>query len=157
MKNYRAYTRPSRKKDCKILAKVMREEDKKEVMASHGHTPYEALLYSYKVSDFSMSIMYKGEVMAMCGVSKIDDITGSPWLLGSKEFVKRPRVAFTFLRGSSVWVNKYQDKYPLLHNYVHAGNKTSLLWLKHLGFTFLREVQFSNEPFYEFVRIKKDV
>lgn len=135
----------------------MRANDRLEVMASHGHTPYQALLNAYTVSDFCMSIMYKGKVMAMCGIARIDKLEGSPWLLGSDELLKRPRVTYALLRESTLWINKYQKRYPLLHNYVHADNKPSLLWLQHLGFTFLRKVTFSNEPFYEFVRIKEYV
>jgi hypothetical protein len=154
MDTFRAYSRKARKKDCKQLAKRMRDSDILEVKASHGHTPYQALMRSFLVSDFCMSIIYKGEVVGMCGVSSLEKGVGSPWLLGSNKLVSVPRITFSFLRQSTNWVTKQQVKYPLLLNYVHAKNEASLMWLKHLGFTFLREVEFRGEPFYEFVRIK---
>jgi len=157
MTTYRAYSRKARKKDCKQLAKVMRESDRKEVMASHGHTPYEALLNSYTVSDSCYSWIYKGKVIAMCGVSTMEKRVGSPWLLGSDELTSTPRVTFSLLRESLRWIKHHQTKYPMLVNYVHAENKASLEWLKHLGFTFIRKVEMSKEPFYEFVRIKENV
>jgi hypothetical protein len=149
----RAYTRKAKKKDCKRLAKVMRESDKKEVMASHGHSPLKALLNSYSSSEFCESIIYKGEVVGMCGVSKIDGLTGSPWLLGSDKLIDTPIIKWSFMVESKGWIKRVQKKHPMLVNYVHAGNKASLVWLKHLGFTFIRKVYFSKQPFYEFVRI----
>jgi hypothetical protein len=157
MTTFRAYSRKATKKDCKALAKVMRESDKKEVMASHGHTPYEALINSFEVSDFCISIIYKGKVVGMCGIASLDKTVGSPWLLGSEDLVSVPRITFSFLRQSSKWINRHQKKYPMLLNYVHTENKASLMWLKHLGFNFIRKVEFSKEPFYEFVRIKEYV
>jgi hypothetical protein len=157
MTTFRAYSRKATKKDCKALAKVMRESDKKEVMASHGHTPYEALINSFEVSDFCISIVYRGKVLAMCGITSLDKTVGSPWLLGSEGLVAIPRVKFSLLRESLRWITRYQKKYPMLLNYVHAENRDSLMWLKYLGFNFIRKVEFSKEPFYEFVRIKEHV
>jgi N-acetylglutamate synthase-like GNAT family acetyltransferase len=154
MSNYRAYMRKATKKDCKRLAKIMRESDRKEVMASHGHTPYEALLKSFKGSDSCDSIVYLGKVVGMCGVARVDKLVGTPWLLGSDTLVTNKIVAFSFLKGSTPWVRKHQLKYPMLINYVSAENKASLMWLKHLGFTFIREVNIGAEPFYEFIRIR---
>jgi N-acetylglutamate synthase-like GNAT family acetyltransferase len=154
MDTYKAYSRKARKKDCKQLAKVMRESDIKEVMASHRHTPYEALVNAYTLSDSCYSWVYKGNVIAMCGVSPVDNQVGSPWLLGSDELVRTPRLTYSLLRESMKWIKRHQNKYPMLVNYVHAENEPSLKWLKHLGFTFIRKVEFSKEPFYEFVRIK---
>jgi len=154
MTTFRAYSRKATKKDCKRLAKVMRESDKKEVMASHGHTPYEALMNGFLHGDYTTSICYKGEVVGMCGVASLDDLAGSPWLLGSQQLVTNPRVTITFIRAATHWVERNLRKYPMLLNYVHAENAVALRWLTHLGFTFIRKVKFSNEPFYEFVRIK---
>jgi len=154
MDTVKAYRRKSRKKDCKELAKVMRANDRLEVMASHGHTPYEALLNAYALSDSCYTWVYKGNVVAMCGVSPVDDQVGSPWLLGSDELVETPIITYALLRESLRWVKRHQNKYPMLVNYVHADNAPSLKWLKHLGFTFIRKVEFSKEPFYEFIRIK---
>lgn len=153
----RAYLRKARKKDCKQLARVMREADAKEVKASHGHTPYEALLNSYKQSYTCSSWVFNGQVIAMCGVAKMDKHTGSPWLLGSDELVKTPRVTFALLRESTKWIERKQKNHPLMLNYVHAENEASLKWLKHLGFRFIRKVEFRNEPFLEVVRIKEYV
>ena len=153
----RAYPRKARKKDCKQLAKVMREADAREVKASHGHTPYEALLNSYKKSYTCSSWVFNGKVIAMCGVARLDKHTGSPWLLGSDELVNTPSVTFALLRESTKWIERKQRNHPLLMNYVHAENEASLKWLKYLGFRFIRKVELSNEPFYEFVRIKEYV
>lgn len=153
----RAYTRKAKKKDCKQLAKVMRESDRKEVMASHGHSPLKALLTSYSSSRFCESIVFEGEVVGMLGVSTIDSIVGSPWLLASDKLIDTPIIRRDFMVRGRDWVKRVQKKHPMLVNYVHAENKASLVWLKHLGFTFIRKVYFSKQPFYEFVRINTNV
>ena len=152
----RGYKRKATKKDCKKLAKTMREADCTEVMASHGHTPYQALINSYSVSDVCYSMIYKDEVVGMFGITKLDNLVGSPWLLGSN-LMTHPAIVVPFLRQSKEWIARKQSKYPMLVNYVHANNTASLKWLKYLGFTFIREVEMSDQPFYEFVRIKNNV
>ena len=58
------------------------------------------------------------------------------------------------------WVEKINNDYPLLLNYVHADNTVSKRWLKSLGFQFIdliKEHGVGREPFYQFVRIKNNV
>jgi len=146
-----AYFRTAKFKDCHILAKKMRKADVVEIDLLAGFTPKQALIESFHASPLNRhTIILNGEVIGMFGVAS-NKQWATPWLLASDRITQIP---LTFLRQSKVWVN--QLNYPLLMNYVHAENTLSIAWLKHLGFTFLRQVTGARGRglFYEFVRIK---
>ena len=149
--------RPATFEDCHDLAPRMRSQDAKEVMASNGAKPYEALSESFRVSSECYTIIHEdGEIVGMFGVADAK-IFGSPWLLGSDKLPETKRV---MLPVSAKWVEEKNDQYPLLLNYVHADNTVSIRWLKSLGFEFIKldkEYGVGKEPFYQFVRVKKNV
>jgi len=147
-----AYFRKARFKDCHILAKKMRKADVIEIDLLAGFTPKQALLQSFQASPLDRhTIILNGEVIGMFGVASGNGQVATPWLLASDKITTIP---LSFLRQSKKYVD--QLKYPLLLNYVHAENTLSIAWLKHLGFSFLRQVtgQKGRGLFYEFVRIK---
>lgn len=145
--------RKSRFKDCYILAKTMREADKREVYLLAGMSPKQALIESFNSSPLERyTVVLNGEVICMFGVGVSNNARwATPWLLGSEKIKTIP---VTFIRESKRYLKKWQ--HPLLLNYVHAENTLSIAWLKALGFTFLREVTglHGKGLFYEFVRIK---
>jgi hypothetical protein len=54
-------------------------------------------------------------------------------------------------------VDKLNEKYPVLTNYIYADNHVHLRWLKWLDFKIIRKIdKFGNFglPFYEFIRVK---
>jgi len=129
----------------------MRKADVVEIDLLAGFTPKQALIESFHASPLDRhSIILNGEVIGMFGVSN-NGRWATPWLLASDKITQIP---MTFLRHSKAYVA--QLKYPLLMNYVHAENTLSIAWLKHLGFSFLRQVTGARGRglFYEFVRIK---
>ena len=149
--------RPATFEDCRDLAPRMRSQDAKEVMASNGKEPYEALSESFRVSSECYTIIHEdGEIVGMFGVADCE-IFASPWLLGSDKLPETKRV---MLPVSAKWVEEMNIKHPLLLNYVHADNTVSMRWLKSLGFQFInliKEYGVGKEPFYQFVRIKENV
>ena len=149
--------RPSTFPDCRDLAPRMRSQDAKEVMASSGFKPYQALTESFRVSSECYTIIHEdGEIVGMFGVADCGHF-GSPWLLGSDKLPETKRV---MLPVSAKWVEEKNNQYPLLLNYVHADNTVSMKWLKALGFKFIKldtEHGVGKEPFYQFVRIKENV
>tara|TARA_B100000768_G_scaffold171382_1_gene178643 strand:+ start:3901 stop:4371 length:471 start_codon:yes stop_codon:yes gene_type:complete len=149
--------RPARFEDCREMAPNMRSQDAKEVMASHGYTPYEALHESYKASHEMHSIIHAdGSVVGMFGVSNAGSYA-VPWMLGTDKLLETKRIMLPVAR---VWVDSILERYPLLFNYVHADNTVSRRWLKSLGFEFIKlekEYGVGKEPFIQFVRIKKCV
>jgi hypothetical protein len=148
-----AYYRTARFKDCHILAKKMRKADVVEIDLLAGFTPKQALVESFHASPLDRhSIILNGEVIGMFGVSNHGGAKwATPWLLASDKITQIP---LTFLRHSKHYINSRE--YPLLMNYVHAENTLSIAWLKHLGFSFIRQVTGARGRglFYEFVRIK---
>ena len=149
--------RPSILSDCLELAPNMREQDVTEVSYSNGLSPLDALQASYRASQECNTIIHEdGSVVGMFGLSD-SVIFASPWLLGSDKLVETKRV---MLPVSAKWVEEMNTKHPILLNYVHVDNTVSKRWLKSLGFNFIKleqEFGVGKQPFYQFVRIKKNV
>jgi len=147
-----AHYRPSVREDCELLAPFLREQDKHEIAASHGLEPLAALQLSFMVCEECNSIIHDDSVIGMFGVSDGGEY-GVPWLLGSDRLLE---IKKEFIPQADAWVKEVNQRYPLLLNYVHAGNTVSKRWLKSLGFVFLKRIEeygVGKEPFYEFVRI----
>ena len=118
----------------KIMAQTMRRSDVTEVMASHGHTPLESLMYSFENSEYVTMSVYDNVPLMMFGVAVSNIVTGlgCPWLLSSvKVFDYRDEL---LLKVAPVIADMIAVC-PRLVNYVHHENKTSIKWLKSLGFT----------------------
>lgn len=149
--------RPARFEDCLEVAPLMRSQDAKEVMYSHGVEPLEALQSSYRDSQVCNSIIHEdGSVVGMFGVCD-SKIVACPWLLGTDKIIETKK---EFIPQAIDWVNDMSKIYPILTNFVHVDNGVSLVWLKSLGFEFIKldnEYGVAKQPFYQFVRISKYV
>lgn len=117
----------------KTMAEDMRKSDRIEVMASHGHTPLEALTYSVDSSEYVTMAVSSGVPFSVFGVvvSNITTGLGHPWLLSSNEMFNHKEY---FLKNAPVVLADMLAVCPRLVNYVHHANKTSIQWLKSLGF-----------------------
>jgi len=147
---------PSTFRDCQKMAPSMRHIDLKEVKASSGLDPYQALITSINLDGVSDTIRVNDEIVAMCGVVDGGNI-GVPWMLGTCNL---RRNAKSLLPLSKKWLKEHGDKYDLLFNYVSSDNLSSIRWLKYLGFSLIRYIPHhgvGRSPFYEFVRIKQNV
>ena len=135
------------------IAAHMREVDRHEVKASHGHTPGEALAASLARSDLAWTCLVDEEPAFMWGAARQGSLitrTGSPWLLATPAMYKVRRA---FLRHSRHYVELMQVRFPRLENYVHAANRLSLRWLVWCGFTVEdAPTLISGEPFLFFWR-----
>jgi len=151
-----AHYRDSIQEDVFELAAKMRQADVREVRASNDLSPVEALQRGFEAGT-PQSIIHKGELIGMFGCAHVNELIGSPWMLGSD---KIPEIKRDLLTQSVEWVKEANQQYPLLINYVDARNKVSIRWLKHLGFTFVQHMPTFGAggiPFYEFVRINRNV
>lgn len=150
-----AYYRQAERKDIALLHHAVREQDRTEIWHSHGMTPQEGLEFSFDGAVEAHSIISdEGNVIGMFGVGEVSPRIGVPWLLATDEL---PKVQRQFLPESLKWVERVNDRYDLLFNYVYAGNKVSIRWLKWLGFSFIRKIDdwgVHPAPFIEFARIK---
>jgi len=118
----------------KVMAEDMRESDKIEVFASHGHTPVEALRFSLKESQHATMAVGDGIPFSMFGVAVSNVVTGlgHPWLLSSNHMFNYKDY---FLENAPVVIRDMVSVCPRLVNYVHHANELSIKWLKSLGFT----------------------
>ena len=152
-----AHYRPSTINDCYALAPKMCKQDQREVMASGGHTPLEALLKSFEASYECNSIINDdGDMIGMFGVAKhplMPELYGIPWLLsdGTIHTIRRD-----FLTLSKQWIEKVSNRHRILFNYSDCRNSKAHGWLMWLGFKFINKVENfgkGEKPFYLFVRI----
>jgi len=152
----KAYVRKSIQSDVDYLKDNLRPEDAEEVRFSHGGSE-QALQLGLDQSEECWTIIIEDteEIAGMYGVGRIDELTGSVWLLTSPHITK---IWLPFLRGSREWAAKLNDKYPVLTNAVDEEYKLAINWLRFSGFTFIKRHQTwggNNRPFLEFVRIKQ--
>lgn len=127
------------KEDIDILAPIMREADRREVYASHGASPKEALEISFRNSVECFTILSNdGQVIGMFGVAEDSPKTAVPWLLGADDI---PFIAKDLLVQSEKKVKEWKNKYSEMYNFVHCDNRASLRWLEWLGFSFETEIK----------------
>ena len=140
------------------IAADMREADRREVWASHRHTPEEALTYALKRSELAWTCTISGTPAFMWGVARqgsMISVTGAPWLLGTNLFFEAQRKLHReFLRQCPDYVNRMMERFPHLENFVHAENRLSQRWLKWCGFTLDTDVPelINDEDFFRFWR-----
>lgn len=149
--------RPAKIEDCLEIAPLMRSQDVIEITYSNGLPPLESLQGAYNASEVCNSIIHAdGSVVGMFGVAN-NGIFGSPWLLGTDKIIETRK---EFIPQAKEWVEDMNTIYPLLLNYVHVDNTVSEVWLKSLGFEYItleKEYGVGKQPFYQFIRIKKNV
>ena len=143
--------RQSTQSDVNYLADNLRQEDRLEVLASHGST-LQALQDGFNNSEecWTFEVQDTKEIAGMYGLGKIDDTTGMPWLLTAPAIHK---VWLPFLRQSKEWVKEANTKYPVLTNYCDERYTVAIKWLQFVGFTFINKRQIGNKTFLEMVRI----
>lgn len=114
-----------------LVAERMREADRLEVLASDGLSPKDAILASWRVSDFTRTLLLNGEPAAVFGARLLADGTAQPWALTS-DVVDRNRKAFW--RASKHVTSALLDRYHTLVQCVDARHARALRWVARLGF-----------------------
>lgn len=132
----------------------LREADENEILAT-GRDPYQALYDSYAASlPHVFTIFVDGKPAGIFGVAQGPlEGFGIPWMLGNEALVTIPRELITEGRE---WVDYLNRLYPHLENYVDERNRTSIRWLKAMGFKFPGE-SFLMPSGYVFRRFTRDV
>ena len=135
------------------IATSMRDIDKREVWAMNRQSPYEALASSLEDSQRAWTALVDGAPAMMWGVALAgcpSSNMGTPWLL-STTVLEQPAIVAPFLRLSRSYVEKLQQGFSLLSNYVHAENHISKNWLQWCGFTVESKPElFNTEKFHLF-------
>lgn len=144
--------RESNKYDAYLLAPVLRDADKAEVIKVTGRKPLESLIKGYKLGLECYTVVdLEGNPICMYGVAGADDDKGvAVWALASETLVTTCKL--DFLSQSKLWIPKILKKYKHLYNFVDVRNKVHLKWLQHMGFTFgeVYDIGKHGEPFQHF-------
>lgn len=118
------------------IGRLLRHQDRLEVLYSHGLTGEDAVQQSWRASRICRCIDGDdGLPVGVCGVS--GDGGSTIWLLATDELLATASHRRQFLRGGRQWVDGLLSTggIQLLENWALASNVTTLRWLTHLGFT----------------------
>ena len=141
---------------ARYIGENMRAADRQEVWASSHALPDAATMESFRRSLECWTGVVDGEPICIFGVAPVSLVTGyaAPWMLGTDQL---ERNAVKFLRGSKEVVAGWKRDYRHLFNYVDARNKTSIRWLKWLGFELEEPAPYGAEklPFHRFEYLRK--
>lgn len=159
---------PADYNSVKDLFAMIRASDAREVMASAGQTPEEAITLSMGLSYDSWILRDGDEPVCVFGVAPIlgKPGVGSPWMLASHKFAAskappriRRRITRVILAKSKQYIAKMLDHFYLLENYVDARNEASIRWLKWCGFKLDPPIihGVAKIPFHPFYMEKPDV
>lgn len=142
--------RPTVPADAVLLGENMRACDVAEVRAC-GHEPAEAAQRSTAHSLLCWSAFAGDQLVCIFGASPVSIVSGigSPWMLGTPALDRHSRV---LVRVTPGYIAQMLKAFPHLVNFVHADNKTSMRWLKRLGFSFHEAQPFGalGESFHRF-------
>lgn len=117
----------------RLLAQIMREDDKKEIM-SFGMTPIDALELSYSNSYVpARTTFVDGELACIrgCGGNMMSPV-GRPWLLTGPSI---ERIPLTLVKQYKSEVRNFLKLFPVLENYVAAEYTKAIRLLQIAGFS----------------------
>lgn len=142
---------PTQPGDAAELFANLRPADLAECRA-YGHADMAANLEdSVRRSVLCWTGRVDGRLAAILGVTPIALLggVGSPWMLGTPVLEQHWRV---LVRVTPEYIDRMLQVFPHLFNFVHAENRTSVRWLRRLGFTVRPVMPYGRlgEPFHPF-------
>ena len=119
------------------LADTLRQTDRDELAVVCAYSAREAVLKSVLATDpdFLFAAHADGKLLCIGGASSPSLLSpvGVPWLLATDEMNKyTQRLTKDAKRGLRMML----EKWPILTNVIDARNKTTIRWLKSIGFEF---------------------
>lgn len=117
------------------LALKLRPADSAE-LAALELDPLQAILESMEQSEISLSVFFDGELGAIFGVRRVEDLSLAPsnvgvaWLLTTSA-VETHR--WTFMRLSRKVMTRFLESFERLVNAIDARNDAALRWARWLG------------------------
>jgi hypothetical protein len=121
------------------IASRMREWDVREA-AAFGHSPKQALRLGLTASLWSLTAQVDGRPEAMLGLcpASLIEGRGTPWMLGTDEVYRHGRA---LAAGWQPLIARMLVDCPLLENWVAAGNRRAITFLRHVGFEVGEDVR----------------
>ena len=126
------YTTPT-KEDMLEIARMMRQEDRREVIGIWGGNHLEeAVLYCLDKSECAYICKRDGVPMAAFGVKRENPFqnVGVIWMLATTETAKHKIYTGKWTRRG---IRAFLRDWDYLYNYVDEGNDRTIAWLKWLG------------------------
>lgn len=134
------------------LAAHLRAADRREIEASSGHDPLEAVRHSVEVSHNPWAAVDPRGVVAIwgVGVGSVASSVGYPWMLGTDRLATQYRRELLITAADHV--GRMRRQFSYLVNFVDARNTASLRWLRWCGFAIYPPEPFgvSGLPFHRF-------
>lgn len=115
---------------AELVAANMREDDRREIEASHGGDHFRICMESIRSSRRAYALLLDGEVAAIFGVAPAGD-AGAIWALTTKAVERHP---VTFYRMSKLALEVFRAEFYLLFNAVDARYTRAVQWVQRLGF-----------------------
>lgn len=136
---FKPYVIPATQEHCDYIAANLREIDRKEIWASSGFMPQQALNYSLKTCPVSYAAINPktNNPVLIFGVGKKQSIISDKrciWMLATDEIYS---IKTTFLKECNSYINQIGAGSKVF-NYVIEGNDVTLKWLHWLGFTIIK-------------------
>lgn len=135
------------------LAPHLRLTDQREIMASSGMEPLEALISSVEVSDEDMcwAATLNKLPVAMFGANRLTEDVGGIWLLASNAIGTNK---LDFMRQCKDHLEIMHERYEYLTNFIDARNLPTMRWLPRLGFRPCQRIEkygVAGAPFIQYV------
>lgn len=133
------------------LLAQLRPADRDEVEAASGNVE-RVVRQSLAVSDDPIAARDpNGGLIAIYGVAPVNLLSdqASPWLLGTARMQTNAKAV---LRDAREYLAFARERYPRMMNYVDARNRSSIRWLRKVGFTLEPAAPFGVQglPFHRF-------
>lgn len=153
------YLTPTTVEDIDYLSPRLRQADMDECSAATGKPVRDALYTGLLAGDITLTLRTStGLRVGVCGVVPSPTMdAGVVWMTATDDIYQHQ---MTFLRKSKAALEYLSDGYLALFNCVDARNHLHIKWLKWMGFTFIQKHEkygAEQRPFYEFLRISKNV
>ena len=119
---------------AEIAELLIRDEDRRELIALSGGTPGKALMDAVAATGRSWMTFDKvqGKLISVFGVHELPTFRGGIiWAVLTPEVYNCRK---EFHKVSKAVLKNWLNKYGLIHNYVDSRNKAHIKWLKRLGF-----------------------
>ncbi|WP_164114833.1 hypothetical protein [Stenotrophomonas maltophilia] len=145
--------RPTVASDAVLLARNLRDQDRREIVALTDESMTSVVETSVAASDKCYTWTNEGRVVAIFGVAATDiPEIGCTWMLATDELVTEKDFMFSF---GTQFVDEFNSMYPVLENYILPDNYVCLKWLERMGFVFDEPEPFGPHgvPFVRFTRI----
>lgn len=127
---------PATEAHIPVIAANMREADKVEIWLAAASDPESALRNGLARSSQCYTCLVNGRPAFMFGVcpQSLLGRTATVWMLGTDDIYKI-KFGRREIRAMAKYVAKLAQGFDVIENWVWDENKTSIRWLKYLGFT----------------------